>query len=120
MIKIDTVSGKEESARFLSEYFRSCVSRFFKILPLWEEGDQTLPQYMESLQSEIMGCAALLKEKSVYPECMELVSILQFFIDNPECEKKKVRREVFHCISVCNKMVARYDDGKGGDAHGNI
>ena len=31
------------------------VGRIFKILPLWEEGSETLGEYMKSLQLELIG-----------------------------------------------------------------
>ena len=33
----------------LRNYMRNLVDRFFKILPLWEEGEETLPAYLDSM-----------------------------------------------------------------------
>ena len=91
-------------AKVLSNYFRSLINCFFKILPIWESGEGSLSIYMKSLQAELLGCEAIHED----PLFLSLIAILQYFIDNPSCEISTVKREVFRAISICNKLKARY------------
>lgn len=105
---IQTATGIPLDATMLSGYMRSLVSRFFKILPIREDGEASLETYMRSLQSELLGCKELVLVIHEDPEYMSLLNILQYLIDNPECSHGIVKREVFRAISICNKLKAKY------------
>jgi hypothetical protein len=44
-----TVAGEPINSELLSNYFASLVNAFFKILPMRENGEVSLPTYMHSL-----------------------------------------------------------------------
>lgn len=96
------------SAKVLSNYLRSLVNLFFKILPLKESGERSLETYMRSLQAELIGCNALVEAIHDDSMFLSLVAILQYLIDNPDCDVAFVKREVFHAISLCNKLREKY------------
>ncbi len=105
---IQTSVGIQMDAAVLENYFRSLINLFFKILPLKESKERSLETYMRSLQSELLGCKALvvaIHEDSLF---LSLISILQYLIDHPESDVAFVRREVFRAISICNKLKERY------------
>ena len=105
---LDTTAGLPVSKELLCNYFKNLVNLFFKILPIRENNEDSLIVYMKSLQIELLGCKELiisLKNDSNY---LSLLSILQYLIDNPECEVYKVKREVFRAISICNKLKSKY------------
>ena len=89
-------------------YFKSLVNSFFKILPMFENRESSLPTYLDSLQSELLGCGSFIPEFESEPQFLTLIAILQYMIDNPEEPVKKVRREVFKAISICNRMKTKY------------
>lgn len=105
---IQTAIGVPMSADMLSEYLRSLVNRFFKILPIRESGEDSLPTYMQSLQAELLGCKEFILAIHEDHEFISLLNILQYLIDNPECSVVIVKREVFRAISLCNKLKAKY------------
>lgn len=108
---IETIAGKPTDAKLLYNYFKTLVNQFFKILPIRENEEASLPTYMRSLQVELLGCKEfipLLCEDAAY---LTLLGILQYLIDNPQCTVREVRREVFRAISVCNKLKAQYAEG---------
>lgn len=108
MSSIPTYAGAPVTSNLLRNYFRNLVNRFFKILPMRENKEDSLCVYMKSLQSELLGCRELLpdiRENSLY---LTLLAILQYLIDNPECTVAEVKREVFRAISVCNKLKSIY------------
>lgn len=108
MSAVHTSVGEPLTGELLRNYFRNLVNQFFKILPMRENGEDSLCVYMTSLQAELIGCKSLIpdiRENSLY---LTLLAILQYLIDNPECSITEVRREVFKAISVCNKLKFLY------------
>ena len=106
---IDTVINIPISDEMVCNYFKSLVNCFFKILPIRENGEDTLPIYIKSLQSELLGCKELICELNDDSNFLTLVSILQYLRDNPDCPVQDVKREVFRAIAICNKMKTRYE-----------
>ena len=105
---IQTSVGIQMDAAVLENYFRSLINLFFKILPLKESKERSLETYMRSLQSELLGCKALVVAIHKDSLFLSLISILQYLIDHPESDVAFVRREVFRAISICNKLKERY------------
>lgn len=105
---IQTTAGVPMDAGVLNNYFRSLINLFFKILPIWESGESSLETYMRSLQAELLGCRELIDAIHGDSLFLSLISILQYFIDNPDLEISSVKREVFKAISICNKLKAKY------------
>ncbi len=113
-MRIQTTVGVPMGAAVLHNYLRALVNSFFKILPLWESGEHTLPTYLASLQAELLGCKELIDALHNDALFISLVAILQYLIDTPSCPVSTVKREVFRAISICNKLSSRY--GAGLDA----
>lgn len=111
---IQTSVGVPMDAVMLSNYLRTLVNLFFKILPIWESGESSLGVYMRSLQAELLGCQELIDAIHNNPLFVTLLAILQYLIDHPETEITSVRREVFRAISICNKLKARYASSESG------
>lgn len=105
---IETVVGEPMPNEMLCSYFKYLVNRFFKILPIRESGEPTLPTYVKSLQAELLGCKNFIIKLNNDSNIVSLLSILQFFVDNPDCPVEDVKREVFRAINICNKLQSRY------------
>lgn len=113
----DPSNGPILSDRLVGNYFSNLVDLFFKILPLWEDREETLPLYMETLLNELVGCEDLLEAADNDAAFMSLLSTLQYLIKNPDLPTDKVKRHVFKAISICNKLAKRYRDRcEGGGA----
>ena len=104
---IETSAGTPITSELLRNYFKSLVNQFFKILPMRENEEASLQTYMQSLQVELLGCQELIGEYRNNASYLTLLSILQYLIDNPGCSAREVKREVFKCISICNKLEGR-------------
>lgn len=107
----ENVSGKEISGVLIGNYFRKLVDMYFKILPLYENGESSLRVYMENLRDELTGCSGIIAGIQFDPLYMSLIATLQFLIgelDDSECTKEKFRQKVFGAIAVCNKLASRY------------
>ena len=105
---IETSVGISVDNELLHNYFQNLVNLFFKILPIRENEEDTLSLYIQSLQIELLGCKSIIVALNHDPQYLTLISILQYFIENPNCEIHHVKREVFHAISICNKLKAKY------------
>lgn len=105
---IETIVGVSVEPELLQNYFRALVNRFFKILPIREQNEESLVVYMTSLQSELLGCREFICVIKNDPEYLTLLSILQYLIDNPSISVRETKREVFRAISICNKLKAKY------------
>ena len=103
------------SNKTVSNYFEKLVNRFFKVLPIREDGEKTLPIYIRSLLSEIVGCKEVVDKLDNNPDILTLISILQFMLDNPDTSVADVKREVFRAIAICNRLKSEFGDKSGGD-----
>lgn len=108
---INTAAELPIDGELLHNYFRTLVNHFFKILPIRENEEESLETYVHSLQLELFGCKELVPELKTNSFYLSLLSILQYLIDNPYCDVRIVRREVFRAISICNKLKAIYSEG---------
>lgn len=104
---IRTSAGTPITSELLRNYFKSLVNQFFKILPMRENEEDSLQTYMQSLQVELLGCQELIGDFRTDASYLTLLSILQYLIDNPECSVREVKREVFKCISICNRLKSK-------------
>jgi hypothetical protein len=109
---LDTRLGVPIRADYIHDFFRGLVNNFFKILPMWENNEETLPVYLQSLQVELLGLQELIssfKDSSAETakpgsDYVALLAILQRFIDESDMRPEHVRREVFKAISLCNRI----------------
>lgn len=114
-IMLDTSTGKPIRAELVEGYFHSLINKFFKILPLYEDNETTLCEYMRNLQAELLGFQSLLIDLRYDVHLVSLLSILEYLIDMHSCfgfemEKAIIKREVFGAIRVCEKMEKRYHE----------
>lgn len=105
---IQTTTGIQISEKLLCNYFDSLVNCFFKILPIRESEEESLDVYVQSLQFELIGCKGLITSLNDDARFITLLSILQHFIDSPQCPTNVVKREVFKAIRICNGLKERY------------
>lgn len=103
-----TPYGIELPKGLVSNYCQVLINMFYKILPMKENGEETIQKYMESLMFELVGAKGVmvaLRYDSLY---LSLIAILQGLIDQPDCEVAVTKREVFTAISICKKLQDRY------------
>lgn len=102
-----TDSGYDIPLEMVDHYLSGLVNQFFKILPLKEDGEPSLNEFMKSLQIELLGFKGLMKEVGNDSMYLTLLSILQYMIEN-DCDVAVVKREVFKAIKVCKKLRDKY------------
>lgn len=105
---VETIAGMPLNKSILDGYLSKLVNKFFKILPMRENNEETLTTYMQSLQLELLGLQALITVIKADADYMTLLSILQYLIDCSDCSISVVKREVFRAVSICNRMRSKY------------
>lgn len=95
----------------LALYFDRMVGRVYKILPLKESGEATLPEYLDTLVTEMTGLDVLsaLSDQPYYTSMFATLAYLSGHID--ECDLPKVKREVFRLINLSKKLRSYYEGG---------
>lgn len=102
-----TALGQELPDQIVENYFDTLVNQFYKILPIWESGEPTLPIYIHSLQREMIGCRSLMDELRGDGRYMTLLAILQRLADGG-LTVQEVRSDVFRAISICKQLREKY------------
>jgi len=96
------------SNELLGNYFERLVNKFFKILPMRENAEESLSVYVQSLLAELLGAGNLIPNMKNDADYLTILAVLQYLTDHPKCKVSDVKREVFGAISVCNKLRLRY------------
>lgn len=104
---------KHVSSSTVITYFNALVNRLFKILPMRENADPSIEAYLDSLQNELLGFQQLVGGVGNTVQFVTILSVLEYLKNNPDCEIRIVKREVFHAINLCDKLKHMCD---GGDA----
>lgn len=104
---MQTCCNRNISDRLVANYMDSLTNKFFKILPLSESGEPSLPSYLDSFLFELVGNGELITLLNCDAQYMELTGILRRLIDCHSCVRE-VKREVFHAIRICKMLSERY------------
>lgn len=94
------------------KYLKSLISKTFKILYIKEQQPETLYNYVDSLRIELIGAQQSFSELQESPRFQSIINIINYFCSNTELEHKIVKREVFKCIDLINKIQS--DGGDNG------
>jgi hypothetical protein len=94
---------------YWENYFKSLVSKVFKILPLREENVSSLNQYIESLLRELIGNQELADAIKHNEHFLALCGTLQNLLK--ESDIKTYKTDVFKCINLVKKIQSSMKDG---------
>lgn len=108
-MRYDTELGKPVDGEMVEAYFKTLVNHFFKILPIRENEEGSLAVYVRGMQVELEGFRSFVPAIRNNPDFLRLLSILQYLMDHPDCETKEVKREVFQCISLINRLQRTFE-----------
>lgn len=87
----------------IDKRIEALINQFFKILPLRESEESSLPAYMRSLQRELIGLQGLAIRLQTDVQYITVLSILQYLISH-DCTVHTVKTEVFKAISLLKQM----------------
>ncbi|MCK9544823.1 MAG: hypothetical protein M0R03_22650 [Novosphingobium sp.] len=103
-----TKYGREISKDGLVEYFTRLTGDIYKCLPLYEEvehGQYSI--YVETLLIELNSSRRMLFVSDV--DFLKLITNLEPLLELNE--HKKLKRQVFKCIDICQKLLKKYRGG---------
>lgn len=83
------------------------INQFFKILPMRENNEESLPIYIASLEREMLGYRDLIVALGKDDQYLALLAILEY-IGNHECSVSVVRCDVFRAINILRQLQVRY------------
>lgn len=100
--------------QYFSNYLDFLVGRVWKILPMREENNQNLQEYMEGLQRELVGNMNLIEDLKYDGYFITLLNKIEFLI-NEDYTHEVCRKEVFESISIIEKISTKYNLSGDGD-----
>lgn len=100
---------------YLNNYLDFLVGRVWKILPMREEENKHLQEYMEGLQRELIGSMNLIDDLKYDGYFITLLNKIEFLI-NEDYTHDVCRKEVFESIDIIEKLSKKYDLKEGRDA----
>ena len=103
-----TITKIDIPDELFANYLSNLINQFFKILPIKENKEPSLNKYIRSLERELLGCGSLISAIKNDSMFLSLVSILQYLIDNDDCDTHIVKQEVFKAIDICKKLHEKY------------
>jgi len=74
----------------------------------------TLKIHLESLKIELLGSQGLVSKIKTDAQFIRLLTTIQFFISENNIEHCVLRREVFKCISIIEKLQKKYGLERSG------
>lgn len=90
-------------SRALDGYLQNLINKVFKILPMKEEQCGTLPSYLQSLESELVGCYKLWDILTDEPQFLALINVVNFLAVE-EYDVAVCKREVFKAIHLVESV----------------
>ena len=90
-------------SRALDGYLQNLIDKVFKILPMKEEQCDTLPSYLRSLESELVGCYKLWDELADEPQFLALINVVNYLAVE-EYDVAVCKREVFKAIHLVESV----------------
>ena len=100
--------GRDISNEGLLEYFTQITGDIYKCLPLYEQveyGQYSI--YVETLLIELNSSRRMLFINDV--DFLKLLTNLEPLLELTE--HKKLKRQVFKCIDICQKLLKKYREG---------
>lgn len=91
-------------------YLTFLIGKFYKILPMFENNDETLHNYLESLQRELIGNTQLISELKYDSNFLTLLNTIEYFIQS-DIDQSVYKKEVFKCISIVKKLQEKLKGG---------
>lgn len=98
----------------LGVYFDSLINNVFKILPLYEEGNDGVESYIDSLIFQLEGLDSVIKidDSDKYLKLLTILASVKKEILKSDSKHSVVRRELFNCISVIRSLMGKLGEGE--------
>ena len=85
-------------------FYRRLINCIYKILPLKEEGNDGLDDYVDSVLIQLYGSLNTYPDLNYNQQFISIINTLQYFRNN-EYTVKQCKRETFRCINILQNMI---------------
>lgn len=96
-----------ETDKVVSKYLDELINRVYKILVLYEDSNEGINKYMDSLLIELGGMYAIsedISQNSKYISIVMTLASIQVLIKNNDIKHSSIKSEVFKCINLIKKV----------------
>ena len=87
----------------IDKFLGDLIGEIYKVLPLKEEKNAFLVDYIDSLLIQLKGATITYPELSSNSKYTSVINSIQYFHDNDFTERQ-CKREVFRCINIIQKI----------------
>lgn len=84
-------------------YLKTMIGSVYKILPMYEDNNITLHDYLDSLYVQLVGATEYYDELRFNQRFQSIINIIQFF-RTKEFDKKICKREVLKATNILDKL----------------
>ena len=84
-------------------FLTNMIGAVFKVLPLNDSKNETLPDYLDSLYIQLIGGRDSHNELKESVEFASIINVIQYFKTN-EYSPKTCKREILKCVNVLEKL----------------
>lgn len=91
----------------LESYLQSLINKVYKVLPMKEEGCETLDAYLLSLENELIGCYKLWGVLENEPQFLAVINVVKY-LATEEYDVVVCKREVFKTIHLIESINKKY------------
>lgn len=84
-------------------YLKAMIGSVYKILPMYENNDITLHDYLDSLYVQLAGGYEYYNELKYNQRFQSVINIIQYF-RKYDFDKKTCKREVFKATNILDKL----------------
>ena len=88
-------------------FINNLSKSIFKILPLKEEGNKGVDEYIESLLIQMNGALITYPALKHNENYISILNIINYFSNN-EFSIKQCKREVFKCLNILDTIKSQY------------
>lgn len=85
-------------------FYRHLINCIYKILPLKEDENDGLDDYIDSVLIQLYGSLNTYSDLNYNQQFISIINTLQYFKNN-EYTVKQCKREVFRCINILQHMI---------------
>lgn len=87
----------------IHNFLSGLIGSVYKILPLMEDENSYLSEYLDSLKIQLNGAKETYPELSSNVQYIYIINTIEYFCNN-NFTLKQCKREVFKCIRNINKI----------------
>lgn len=84
-------------------FLNSMIGAVYKILPMNDNEDTTLPSHLDSLYVQLVGGAETYPELKYCQYYHSIINIVRYF-RTQEYDKRTCKREVFKCTNILDRL----------------